>query len=331
MLFLPSMQESPKYYGLQGVDISTSKFLLRPEKTWEVTESCNRGRDISEWIGLEVYPTRQMTPEYAQKLLQKYPHTVVRRVHLEFNYSLVENLHRIILGEWKNGPMHMAFQAAWLAFFKPAASLHGVRLAESLGVGVNAHPNVIAGFNQDHRLAELQRVPFVLGENERKFNSLLLDDQRLAYDPVLIAKRLVEEEKLVSGILLGLDHPEGRIDDFIRILRNPLIRRYTEAIHLAQVGTLVMGQRGHGEINPRSVEMRQLLWELKQTPFSHPVRATLNYVTKLRGGGPTEQQAQELSQMVSWIMSIQRSDDPYKDNGWNNQMPNSKLVLSLQA
>lgn len=325
------MQETPKYYGLQGVDISTSKFLLKPGKAWEVTESCNRGRDISEWIGLEVYPTRKMTPEYAQKLLETYPHTVVRRVHLEFNYSLVENLHRIALGEIKNGPMHMLFQAAWLLIFKTANKLHGVNLAESLGVGINVHTNVIAGFAKDHRLEQLSQLPFVLAENERKFNSLLLEDQRLAYDPVLIAERLVEEEKLAGGILLGLDHPEGRIDDFIRILRNPLIRRYTETIHLAQVGTLVMGQRGHGEINPKSAEMRQLLWELKQTPFSHPVRATLNYVTKLRGGGPTEQQAQELSQMVNWIMSTQRSNDPYKDNKWDNQMPNSKLVLSLQA
>lgn len=300
------MQESQKYYGLQGVDISTSKFLLRPEKAWEVTESCNRGRDISEWIGLEVYPTRQMTPEYAQKLLETYPHTVVRRVHLEFNYSLREHLHRIILGEWKNGPMHMAFQAAWLALFKPAAALHGVRLAESLKVGVNAHTNVIAGFG--HRLTELQEVPFVLAENEREFNSLLLDDQRLAYDPVLIAERLVEKEGMADGILLGLDHPEGKVNYFIETLRNPLIRKHTQAIHLAQVGTLAIGQKGHGPINPNNEAMRRLLWELGQTPFNHPVRATLNYVTKFTGGGPAEKQAKELTQMVNWIMSTQRLD-----------------------
>lgn len=325
------MNENPIYYGLQGIDISTSKYLLKPEKAWEVTEYCNQGRDESEWIGLEVYPTRQMTPEYAQKLLETYPHTVVRRVHLEFNYSLREHLHRIILGEWKNGPMHMAFQAAWLAFFKPAASLHGVRLAESLGVGVNAHTNVIAGFNQDHRLAELQRVSFVLGENERKFNSLLLDDQRLAYDPVLIAKRLVEEEGLVSGILLGLDHPGGKVKDLIETLRNPLIRKHTQAIHLAQVGTLAMGQEGHGPINPNDEAMRRLLWELGQTPFNHPVRATLNYVTKFRGGGPTKQQAVELTQMVSWIMSTQRSDYPDQHNNSSTSMARRGLTFAPQV
>lgn len=111
------MKENPVYYGLQGIDISTSKYLLKPKKAWEVTEYYNQGRNESEWIGLEVYPTRQMTPEYAQKLLETYPHTIVRRVHLEFNYSLLENIHRMTLGEAKNGPMHMAFQGCLVGIF----------------------------------------------------------------------------------------------------------------------------------------------------------------------------------------------------------------------
>lgn len=304
------MTETSVYYGLQGIDISTSKYLLTPEKAWQVTNRYNLFKDESAWIGLEIYPTRQMTPEYAQKLFREYPHTIARRVHLEFNYSVREHLHRIFVGELKNGPIHMAFQVAWLILFNPASRLHGVNLAKSLGVGVNIHTNVLTGFKNDQQLNKLSQLPFILAENEREFNSLLLKDQRLAYDPVQIAKQLVEEQAMASGLLLGLDHPEGKVEDFTTLLRNPLIRRHTQAIHLAQVGTLIMGQKGHGPINPQNEAMRRLLWEINQTPFAHPVRATLNYVTKFIGGGSPEQQAEELAQAVDWIMSTQSFNDP---------------------
>ncbi len=136
---------------------------------------------------------------------------------------------------------------------------------------------------------------------------------------------------LVDGILLGLDHPEGKINYFIEILRNSLIRKHTQAIHLAQVGKLAMGQKGHGPINPNDEVIRRLLWELSKTPFTHPVRATLNYVTKFTGGGPPEQQAKELTKMANWIMSTQRSDSPDQYDEWNaSRIYNKRLVFALR-
>ena len=192
----------------------------------------------------------------------------------------------------------MAFQVAWAFFFKPAIAMHGLRLAKSLGVGVNAHTNVIKGF--DNLPSAFDGIHPILAENERPFLSPILPEVIRITNPIAIADEFVVKRRLADGILLGLDHKNESLEKLALIIRHPLIRTYTMAIHLANPG-----QGIHGLFNPEDSNIQSLLEVIGNTEFIHPVTAYLNFATKFTRNGSLEKQVYYFQTLIDWIMSTQ--------------------------
>ncbi len=275
---------------VEAVDITTAPFIFDPVEAFRVAGRINKTYPNGSAMGIEVYPVLPLVPEFgitAERITtwQEFgAHTV--RVHLPWMYNWREIGHQAFFGDWYKAPSpggrltRRMKEFGMMCAVGPATNNHGVNLAHELGVGVNVHPNVIAGYVAEGRLDWLKSmVPFVLGENSVEFNSPLQKDRTVLGDPRQTVKHDVEGHKL-SGFLLAIDHLFGleadvtpsemrdKVDQIITMINDTGIREHTKAIHLAMPG--------HGVIASADVHMNLVLSELARTPFRHPVRVALD-------------------------------------------------------
>lgn len=301
--------------------------LFDPESTFDLVNQLNINRPTHQQATIEIYPTigrvllepirkgsaalglqLPMTPNVTVDQIRtwqkKYPLAKVSRVHLPFSYNNAELWHRPFLGE--KGLKDRAYQIAWILYFGAATNERGINIAEQLNadgqeVAVNAHANVLEGFARDGRIEELkQRIPIILAENERRYNSPIVKYQRLIWDPNLIREDLVEKYGL-SGMLLGVDHGMTEGIDMQDTLKNPKIQQHVRAMHLAQTTK----DAQHAVITVGDKKFSRFLEEAAKTPFQHKVRAALDYSPDTVKGLSGAQELELVRRTINWIMSTQ--------------------------
>ena len=323
------------FRGIQQVEITTSGWLFNPEEAFALTNILNSDRSPDRWVGIEVYPTvspkalelakklgspklsngipPKVTPDLVRQWQRDYPRTRVSRVHLEFSFDSYETyFHRPIIGEnirpLREGIKQRFFQLAWVAFFGPATSKRGAKLAQDLEVGVNAHTNVIEGFAKRGELDDLKRkLKFVLAENERPYrsphlkrlNSKGVTSQQLASDPEVIRKEIIDRYGL-DGLLLGVDH-------LVQIGKNPakVLKKtadITRAIHLASSRQ----DQEHGTLEIGDPKILEFLEEVSKTTFNGQVSAALDLNPIIFRAIPFRQQIEIVRNTLSWIENTQQ-------------------------
>lgn len=310
--------------GLQGVDLTTAGHLFDPALSFRIANELNAGKPKAEWMLLELYPTldrkllilmrmvsekfglhlplpKGVTSEQVQQWQDQYPDTKVARVHLPFSYNTRELWHRIFIGERKNGLKQQAFQIMWMLYFGAATNRKGIELAQQLGSGVTAHPNVVEGFAKDGKLDELKgSVAFVLAENERRYISPILRNQESIADPLLVIQNIVKKYRL-KGLLLGVDHGYEEGFDMEKMLADPDIQEYTVAMHLAKPRS----QAHHDIIGVGDPEFERFLHQAAQTQFRHPVRAALDYNPFILSKLSFPEQLKLFRETIDWIRNRQ--------------------------
>lgn len=324
------MRERETHQGIQGVDLTTAMHLFTPQDTFALANDLNKGKPQDQWAQIEIYPTvgrvwlepirlatnaiglqLPMTPSVTEadvrKWQKEYPHTKVARVHLPFSYDLAELWHRPFFGE--NTLRERAYQIAWILYFGAATNERGIKMAQELSqdseVGVNAHTNVLEGLVRDGRLEEIkQRVSFVLAENERKYNSPVVKDQRVIYDPVTIARDIVEKYGL-RGMIIGVDHGIREGVDIQQALKDKGLRQHTTAMHLAKT---IPGIDAHDAIAVGDEYFGKILQEIARTSFGNSVRAALDYNPSTMKGKSGQEQVRLVRNTIDWIMSTQREN-----------------------
>lgn len=320
------------FRGIQQVEVTTSAWFFNPEQAFAITDRLNQSRPKEKWVGIEVYPTTpgifkvaralrakglsnlvppKITPEQVREWQRQYPNTRVSRIHLEFSFDPFETyLHRPLVGE--SGAMQRVYQIAWAFFFGPATSQRGVRLAETLGVGVNAHPNVIEGFAKRGQLEDIKRrVAFVLAENERPYNSPHLQrlgsygisSHRFASDPEVIKWQIVQRYGL-DGLLLGVDHAIQTWQDSVRALdkTSDVVR----AIHLAGAKKGEKETGAHRLIKVGDPQIERFLEAASRRTFKHEVSVALDYNPFVFKAMLMEDQLELVRNTIRWIEDSQR-------------------------
>lgn len=322
------------FKGIQRVEITTSGWLFNPEQAFALTNILNSDRSSDQWVGIEVYPTvspkalelakklgipklsdsipPKVTPDLVRQWQRNYPRTRVSRIHLEFSFDPYETyFHRPIIGEhirpFKEGIKQRFFQLAWVAFFGPATSRRGVKLAQDLEVGVNAHSNVIEGFAKRGELEDLKRkLKFVLAENERPYRSPHLKrlsskgitSQQLASDPEVIREEIISRYGL-DGLLLGVDHSVQIGEEPAKVLKK--VADVTRAIHLASSRQ----DQQHGVLEIGDPKILEFLEEASKTIFNGQVSVALDLNPILLRAIPFQRQVEIVRNTLSWIESTQ--------------------------
>lgn len=321
------MREREAHFGIQGVDLTTAMHLFNPEQAFALADQLNKNRPDHLRASIEVYPTigravleparkgaaslglqLPMTPtvsvDQIRQWQKQYPLARVSRIHLPFSYNAAELWHRPFFGE--KGLKDRAYQIAWILYFGAATNEKGIKIAEELSkdgqeVGINAHTNVIEGFARDGRLEEIkQRIPFVLAENERRYNSPILKGEAI-WNPVVIVDRIIKRYGL-DGLVLGVDHGFGQGLDMTGALNTKGIREQTRAMHLAKTNPGVQ----HDLIAVGDRQFEGFLRRSAITSFSNPVRAALDYGPETMKGKSGQEQVGLIRETIDWIMSIQR-------------------------
>jgi len=321
------------FRGIRDFEVTSSAWLFNPEQAFAVTHRINSERPEDRWIGIEIYPTvspkilklakrlgipfvagltpDQVTPDRIKGWQKEHPNTKVSRVHLEFSFDPWETyLHRPLIGEHFKPPKEAikqrVFQLAWIFFFGPATSRRGIKLAEALPVGVNAHTNVIEGFAKRGELGEIRRkVAFILAENERPYRSPHLrrkglTSQQLASDPEVIKREFVQRYSL-DGLVLGVDHA---IENGMRAVEElEKTKDVVRAIHLAS------GKKGEGThafVRIGDPQIQEFLEEAAKTTFNHQVSAALDYNPFDFKAMPFEEQVRLLKETFAWLEKSQQ-------------------------
>lgn len=320
--------EKSKFTGFQGkLGVTTSAWLFNPEQAFAVTHALNNGRPEEDWIGIELYNTMpvpavhavldripgiknfnppRISPDVISKYQREYPRTRVDQVHLEFNASQDEAAARVGRGViHRNGGD--VRHAAWMYIFPSARAQHGVRLAEELGVGVNAHVNVVEAFAEEGSLVEIQkRLAFVQAENENPYPSRYgnrlrhrgISSEQLISDPAIIRREIVHKYDL-DGLLLGVDHAliQGSSPVNAMIQTADVLSR----IHIAGVEN----GGSHTSIEVGNPVFERFFSIASHVAFRQPVSVAFD-------GNPLEfrkitldEQVEKLDKLFSWIEKTQ--------------------------
>lgn len=276
---------------IEAVDLTTAPFIFKPEDAFKVAGAVNKQERDKPPIGIEIYPvlprlvTRLLKPdavatkERIQTWQGRYETNAIR-VHLPWMYNWREIGYEALVGDWYSSYASRAKEVTLMYVVGPATNRYGIHLAQDLGIGVNVHPNVIAGFVKDNELDELKNnVAFVYGENSVEFNALYQKDRKVLGDPRQTVRNDVIGHHL-DGFLLAIDHTFGldrntdpqftneRLSEAIEILGDEQIQQHTKAMHLALPG--------HEFIEVGNPNMEILLKEMASIPFRHPIRVALN-------------------------------------------------------
>lgn len=319
------------YRGIQGVDITTAGHLSSPQELFEITDTLNRDRDPSNWVGIEVYPMveRTLFPDSIVGAMnailgrigmgvlpqgvntddiyewqRKFPNTRVERVHLPFSADVHELLHRPVLGELENGPKYMAYAAAWVFFFGAATNMQGIKLARDLSAGINSHTNVIEYFAKNGRIGELkQGVPLLLAENERDFKSPVLKNREAIFDPRTIVEEIVKKYDEVDGLLLGLDHEFPPDQDLASFLDDEDLTSHIFAMHISH--PQAQGKSTHDLVHADDPRFEPFLRRSAQTVFQHPLRVALDYNPLLLSKMSLGEKTRHYQSTIRWIEESQ--------------------------
>lgn len=325
------------HYGLQGrLGVTTSSWLFTDETkglkgAFAVTNALNNNRAREDWIGIEIYPTDprvidvlkkvpgfkdfippHVTPDMVARLHEEYPLTRVDQIHMPFSATGYEaNLHRPTVGEnfrpVKDGVKQRVFQGAWMFMFRPALDEKSVNLAEELGVGINAHVNVIEAMAQKGNLEDAKkRLSFIQAENERPYRSPYgnrlkkagISSQQLMSDPVVIKEHVVQKYGL-DGLLFGVDHAFQVGFDPVGVLGK--VSDVMARVHIAGGE----GAGGHQLISSEDPAVSRFFNEASTMRFDHAVSVAFD-------GNPLEfrkmsfeEQVGKLDSLFKWIDATQ--------------------------
>jgi len=324
------------FHGIKKLELTTSGWLFDPERAFALADKLNSETPLKkDWVSIEIYPTvnpkllelakklgipvvgkntpPKITPEFVRELQKTYPRTEVSRVHLEFSFDWFETyFHRPTIGENLTPPTEAIkqriFQLAWIFLFGPATSRRGIRLAEELGVGINAHPNVLEGFAKRGEIEDIKnKVAFVLAETERPYNSPHLQrlkkqgisSRQFASDPEIVKKEIVEKYGL-DGLLLGVDH-------LIQLGMDPVEKLEktadaVRAIHLAGG----QGAGAHELISQGDPKVVEFLEAAARQTFKGEVSAALDLNPVLMKTMPFETQLTVLRDTFNWLRKSQQ-------------------------
>lgn len=336
----PNTPETYRYphKGIRALDITTAGSYQHPEEAWAIADRINTSRNLSgeDRMKVEVYSTLtrpvltqlrrlaqiahvpvakdlpvspRITAEKIWEWKKEYPTVDVVRVHPAFSYNVYELWHRMFVGEKENGIRYQMFQAAWIMDFGAATNMKGVELAEKLRsqgseTTMNMHTNVIEGFARDGRLGDVRkRVGGILAENERDYKDPYIKDRSLIFDPQVIVEGIVEKRPEVDGLLLGTDHGYQHGIDMAAILADPGIRKYAQAIHLANTHSIE-----HDVIQIGDPTVAKFLWTAGDTWFLHPVRAALDYNPMQFGRLSFDEKVALVGKTRDWVMQMQERD-----------------------
>lgn len=303
--------ETSPHVGLQGVDLTSAGFFFDLEKAFALTERLNDkfpglGMRIELYTTLDRTPFAQLTstaqrlgihlplPEgvTAQKVWEwqnEYTLAKVERVHLPFEFDTLG-----LIRAFK----YVSFirQLGYIVYIGAAKNMQGVKLAQELGVGINAHASVLRRLAQAGVLDKIKNsVPYVVAEPDDPNKSKHFPELAELAVPSKVAE-LVEKYGL-GGILLNVDHdmPEGVT--YKEELKKEAVREHTVAMHIAG--------RNHAPIMTDDKEFTHFLELVAQTSFDHPVRAALDYNPfTLRNLSPQEL-FELFEKTVRWIMQTQ--------------------------
>jgi len=288
-------KEKEPYRGIKHIGISTSAWLGNPEQAFAITHQLNVGKPRSQWVGIELYPTHypmglpgpaRVTLKRIRDWQKEYSATKVDAIHLPFSFNLLEQAHRMVLGEKKIS--EKVYQWIWLAIFGVAMNKYGLRLAQQMETAVNAHSNVIIGFAKNGKLEEIKKsVPAVFAENERPYWSILLSwkpkKAKEIYHPSTIAEKIVKPYGL-SGLTLGVDHlvqaksfpvPEEEKKNLEPLKTLGEVKDVLAQVHLASFTP--KGHIVHGFITPEDPVIGNFLRGIAQMQFPRPITAILDY------------------------------------------------------
>lgn len=274
-----------KHKGLSGVDITTVGFLSQPEQAFAITDNLNREALANNPMKIELmHPLDTPANRSAQRVLSflpqpynakdikkfqhEYPDSKISHVHLPFRANQQDTWRGFASYVLERDPRELVLHAAFLGLFGTAGNRKGIDLAENLQVGINAHANVIEFFGQTGKLEDIkQRVPFVFVESTKPGPTYLVSQAEMS-DPTLVAKR-AERFKL-SGMIFGLDHFQETddIDRLDEVLHDEGVRRTIQRVHIANPD--------HGHLDVNDQNFTHLLHKLRDSRFSHPVRAILD-------------------------------------------------------
>lgn len=328
--------ENPQY-GFRGkLGVTTSSWLFTDEGrglkgAFAVTNALNNTRPQEDWVGIEVYPTDprvitflrhvpgirdfippHVTPDMVARLQEEYPRTRVDQVHLPFSASRYETyIHRPTIGEnflpVKEGIEQRIYQGVWMLLFEPTLSGKSITLAEELGVGANAHVNVIEALAERDELDSVKkRLSFLQAENERPYRSPHgkrlrdwgISSQELMSNPKVIADHVVDHYGL-DGLLFGADHAVQVGFDPAEKL--PEIAHVLSRVHIAGGG----GASGHELIEPGDPLFTNFFEAASRTRFNQPVSVAFDGNPKEMGKLSFEDQVSRLDGLFKWIRETQ--------------------------
>ncbi len=325
----PSTPEPERnYQGPQGFDLTTAGSSFKPKGAFWLTEQLNAGKPESEWVGLEVYATRDIpllspigvaikklpkgiTSEEIWDWQKEFPHTMVLRVNPAFSATKAEAIYRIGLGEKGNGLMHHLYQGAWLISFGAADNMLGVNLTADLRSQEKDQPiltakaNVIIHFAKKGMLAEVKRqTGGILAGNERRYKSPVVDDQRVIWDPRTIVSQVIEQFDEVEGLSLGLDHKPQKGAEIMDVLDDATVTDQIKVIHVANTAREI-----HGDIQVGDEQIAALIKKLSGIRFAHSVRVAFDYNPEIFSKKSPQQQLETIRELIDWWKTVQNGGD----------------------
>lgn len=302
---------------IEAVDLTTAPFFFRPEDAFKVAGKVNKQEDEKP-VGIEIYPTLPrlvtrilkpaaiITPDRVRSWQNDHGARAIR-VHLPWMYNWREIGYQAIAGDWYSSYAGRLKELALMYVVGPATNNYGINLAQQLGVGVNVHPNVIAGFVKEGTLVDLKnKVSFVYGENSIEFNALYQKDRKVLGDPKQTVRNDVVGQNL-DGFLLAVDHIFGldrnidpafvrkRLDEAIEVLEDEQIQCHAKAIHLALPG--------HEFIELGDANMEILLREMATAPFQNHVRVALDIHPQKITTMTLQQQVDYIRSFRHWVLN----------------------------
>lgn len=325
-------QSSPeperKYTGIAGFDLTTAGNLFEPKDAFWITNKLNKDKPQSEWVGLEIYATRDVplisrigikagllpkgvtSREIYDWQKSEFKDTMVLRVNPAFSATKLEAIHRMTFGELKNGPIHMLMQGSWLVGFGAANNMLGVKLTEDLRSQdrdqpeqpiFSAKPNVIVNFGNKGMLAEIrEKTGGILVGNERKYHSIIVSDQKVIHDPRAIVSQIIERYPEVDGLSLGLDHGDQGQINVLDILDDTKVTDQVQVIHIANTARAI-----HGDIQVGDEQIAQLIKKLSTVKFVHPVRVAFDYNPKIFSKKSLQDQLSAIAELLDWWKTVQ--------------------------
>lgn len=314
-------------HGWKRLSLSSSTFLADPEEGAHIASMlATKGSPVY----YEIYPFHQAGDPWdflVQKAFSKaaggpinfnptvdvsrirhwqavYPHVKVSRVHAPFAYDLPQAFWQAFLpttttlrARGKNNLHHLFY----LAYLGAATNGRAQEIARKTGAKLSIHASVAKRYGSD-----LGRLTFGVCQTQVENSPSgypywgFWGNLKAAWDPTEVIRKIIMPSRgRFSGLVLGLDHLHATSLDPMSQLRDPLVLRFTRAIHISE--------RNHGLIDPDKEYSKAMIKAIAQTRFVNLDELVLDVSPLELLGLSTQQKFDKFSRIFDWLNEVKRT------------------------